>query len=185
MQENRKSELRPVLWVEVDKPKIEKEEGMKDFERNFVTSIRIFNYSGNPAIKLGIEIVIPWKEEENSPHYASHRPRKDAPGVLGPQSHYESLVNMYMHVYDYIKYADGFLSVKISYEDMDRNRYSFEQLYDLQVSPFQEKIFYYLPLKYEALYYNPSFMGKSLHKEARAGVSKEDTFIQIFKRGSL
>lgn len=182
MIESRRSEIRPVLWVELEGPKFDEASlitsNKESTERVFLDKVKIANYGRGPAINTRLKLSIPYKDGKDATpvNYIESSPIADLPANFASGSFYESEVRIYTPFYDLNKYKEEFVELTLRYEDVERNLYSMVQFYNLFSFPIsQEKYHYHWVLKSEDIYLLPFSRRKS--------VIDEDTSVISFGEG--
>lgn len=149
VRESGRSEVRPLLWVNVASPDFTK---TRDELRQFSsTNMIVANYGKGPAVSIRAKYSIPyeWNDELNRPDEIVGSVR-NAPMLLSHGESFESRLSITTPLYDLKKCARKFLQIRINYEDTQRNLYKLDLDYDLSVMDLS-KTYYALGLRRERL----------------------------------
>ena len=173
MMESRSAAIRPILWVDLEKPKfniIEDASCNKLGTQQFLCMIKLSNYGRGPAINTDITLSIPYQERTDTTPYNYVRctPIASVPTNFAPDSVHESIVDTITNVYDPNKYKEDFLKLTIKHEDIERNLYSIVKFYRLnsfKISDKKEN--YYWVLKGEEIYFIPFSQRKSIYDDIK------------------
>lgn len=164
MVENKKSEIKPMLWIKLGKPEFREQIIENDTQRFFTSKVEITNYGRGPAIDVNLDIIIPYDEkiETNIPDYIK---KQEHIRVLFPTEFNEVEIATDTPPYNINKFKEDFLQLKIIYEDVERNLYSLMHVYRLSIIGGKEKNYYNFVLKSEELYFRPFADRKYTYEE--------------------
>lgn len=158
MAESRRAEIKPLLWIKLDKPEFKDWNIDKgDDSRHFILSnIHIANYGKGAAVNITLDYTIPygWNDEFNrvEPIHTTHSDRDNVPVLLPPNDSFQDTLDFHTPRYELEKYKKQFLIIRVLYEDTERNLYKMNQIYNLGIFSLHSKeMVYYLTLIEEEL----------------------------------
>jgi hypothetical protein len=193
MAENRRAEIKPLLWIKLDKPEfkdrnINKDDGSRHF---ILSNIHIANYGKGAAVNITIDYTIPygWNDEFNRVEsiHTTHRDRDNVPVLLRPNDSFQDTLDFYTPLYELEKYKKQFLKIRVLYEDTERNLYKMSQIYNLVIIPiYKKEMGYYLTLVKEELVF-VAFSDRRYVGDLDESVmpSEEDKSTIIYSRKSI
>jgi hypothetical protein len=143
MREGRRSDIKPLLWINLAKPEFVEESS--NFSRRFMLRKIVFaNYGKGAAVNIQIRYYVPvvrdvelgtWKEVQIS--------ARDVPPLLLHGDAFEDEINTFTENYELKDHFRRFFKIRVVYEDTERNLYRMTQTYDLLVIPIHNRSPYY------------------------------------------
>ncbi|MCH7828231.1 MAG: hypothetical protein IIC75_09735 [Bacteroidetes bacterium] len=192
MGESRRAEIKPLLWIKIDKPEFKDGADYEGNSRYFsLSNIHIANYGKGAAVSIRIKYTIPygWNDEFKrvEPICETHDDSDNIPVLLPPNDSFQDTLNILIPCYELDKYKQQFLKIKILYEDTERNLYKMSQIYNLFIFPLSnEKLGYFLTLNKEELVFI-AFSDRRYVNDLDESVmpAKEDKSTIIYSRKSI
>ncbi len=154
MKVARQSKVRPVLWVSVDKPEFKASKHPDDNDKYFCTKVYVSNFGEEGAINIQVQNTIPhqWSDEYKCVMPISSVGNGDIPSVLRLSSSFDITVRIPTKTYNIEDIYPKYLTVRVLYEDKERNLYQMNQSYYLLPAPPTD---HYLHLETESLHFVP------------------------------
>ncbi len=126
MRENRISEIRPMIHIELDSLEGDTDETTDEGELHLNFKFALSNLGRAAAINTTVEISIP--VEDGSPdrpgNYVCSKPSKKIPVHIPAGFTDEYNINLYSEKFLLDKYKDDYLEMRLQFEDIDRNLYT-------------------------------------------------------------
>jgi hypothetical protein len=182
-REKSQTDIIPKIWIFPENPKI----GVSKFAQSETTiefKIKVHNFGNSPAISSKISFSIPNEDHKIQEVSFCEYSLNEFPNVLNPGSSTENV--MVMHAFFPIKsikdYKKSFLSIRLVFEDFDRNYHTINQYYDLIVD-FDNKYFSWNILLDEHYYY-PRHKRKSTYDSSSLGYLTND-HVLVYRKTNI
>lgn len=148
MRETKSSEIRPQLWIAIEKPKIS-EMNNDRIKAKIEIPVKVENYGKGPAVNVGVTVSIPYKENQKTREREFTMTFASNDGILqsaltNSGYFFEKNMTLYVEEIPLKPIEEAYLSVKLSFEDLERNLYQQLLFYDLHLKTWF--------LKYEEFY---------------------------------